>query len=283
MAKAALPEVKESAAVGETAALYDDIRAVIGVPIVNLLFRNMATVDGCLLWAWSTIRPLYVNGQIPAAAQALTANVMPGRVADLNNPIETAGLSVSDAREIDRVLDTYGRANPMNLIGLKIIDLALDNAPQASGVPSSAALSPNQLLVPEGLQDLLPMADPLTAPAETRDALHRLARQIHGGDTGVIPSLYRHFGGWPKFLEALEPALETVLAGDNFEASAQSMLIAGETDAASLYKNLPRPDMAAPDASTAAALKGLINQFPPNICRMTVLATLLQRGLPISR
>ena len=183
MAKSALPEIKEGDAVGETAALYDDIRAVIGVPIVNLIFRNMATVDGCLLWAWSTIRPLYVDGQIPAAAQTLTANVMPGRAADLGRPIEMAGLSVPDVREIDRVLDTYGRANPMNLIGLKVIDLALDDAPQAPGVLNGTALSTDQFLVPEGLMDLLPMADPLTAPAETQDALSRLARQIHGGDT----------------------------------------------------------------------------------------------------
>jgi len=38
--------------------------------------------------------------------------------------------------------------------------------------------------------------------------------------------------------------------------------------------------MAQPDSSTATALKRLIGQFPPNICRMTVLATLLRRGLP---
>nr|NKB46120.1 hypothetical protein [Alphaproteobacteria bacterium] len=62
MAKAPLPEIKEGDAVGETAALYDDIRAVIGVPMVNLIFRHMATVPGCLLWAWGTVRPPYISG-----------------------------------------------------------------------------------------------------------------------------------------------------------------------------------------------------------------------------
>lgn len=282
MAKSALPEIKEGDAVGETAALYDDIRAVIGVPIVNLIFRNMATVPGCLLWAWGTIRPLYVNGEIPKVAEALTAKVMPGHRADLSQPIADAGLSQSDVSDIDRVLDTYGRANPMNLVGLKIIELALKGTPQEQGVTRVPALNESALLKPKGLRDLLPMTDPLTAPATTQDALNRLARQIHGGDTGVIPSLYRHFGGWPVFLERLEPALDPVLSGDAFEAAAQQMLTASEAYAQSLYKTLLLQDLDTPDSSTATALKGLINQFPPNICRMTVLATLLRRGLPTS-
>lgn len=282
MAKSALPEVKEGDAVGETAALYDDIRAVIGVPIVNLIFRNMATVPGCLLWAWGTIRPLYINGEIPNAAEELTAEVMPGHRADLSQPIAEASLSSSDVSDIDRVLDTYGRANPMNLIGLKIIDLALDATPQGPGVNRVPALKESALLKPQGLRDLLPMTDPLNAPAATQSALNSLARQIHGGDTGVIPSLYRHFGGWPGFLERLKPALDPVLSGGTFEAAAQQMLSAGEAVAQSFYKTLPLQDLDTPDPSTTTALKNLINQFPPNICRMTVLATLLRRGLPTS-
>lgn len=282
MTKPALPEIKESDAVGEIASLYDDIRAVIGAPIVNLIFRNMATVPGCLLWAWGTIRPLYISGEIPKAADALTAKVMPGHRADLCQAIDSAGLSQSDVSNIDRVLDTYGRANPMNLIGLKIIDLALDNTPQEQGLTRVPPLSESALLKPTGLRDLLPMTDPLTAPAITQDVLNRLARQIHGGDTGVIPSLYRHFGGWPAFLEHLEPALEPVLSGSAFETEAQRMLSAGEAYAQSFYNTLQLQALDTPDSSTAKTLKSLIHQFPPNICRMTVLATLLRRGLPAS-
>ncbi|MBT4741076.1 MAG: hypothetical protein HOH20_14610 [Rhodospirillaceae bacterium] len=280
MAKAPLSEIKESDAIGETAALYDDIRAVIGVPMVNLIFRHMATVPGCLMWAWGTIRSLYVSGEIPTAAAALTAKVLPGHAADLSMPISTAGLSSSNVAAIDRVLDAYGRANPMNLVGLKIIDLALDGAPQNPATGKAPALTVSDLKVPDGLAELLPMADPAASSARTRDALNTLARQIHGGDTGVIPSLYRHFGEWPDFLENLEGALTPTFADDSFESAAQTMRNAGETVAINLYETLPLPDMAPPGASTAKTLKGLIGQFPPNICRMTVLATLLQRGLP---
>ena len=274
-----LPEIKEDAAEGHIAALYDDVRAVIGVPMVNLIFRNMATIPRCFDWAWATTRPLYLSGDIPEAAAALTETVLPGKTADLSQAIATAGLSSGDIGEIARVLDSYGRANPMNLIGLKVIELALDQAPQKDGIGRTPALVPGMLKTPEGLADLLPMADPTTAPEQTRDALARLARQIHGGDTGVIPSLYRHFGAWPVFLEDLERALAPALS-DGIEDAAQAMLAQGEEQAQKLYWALPLPDMAPPSEEATAALKHLIKQFPLNICRMTVLATLLKRGLP---
>ena len=280
MAKAPLTEIKESDATGETAALYDDIRAIIGVPMVNLIFRHMATVPGCLMWAWGITRPLYINGEIPGAAAALTAEVLPDHFADLRAPITAAGLSPSNVEAIDRVLDAYGRANPMNLIGLKVIDLALDGAPQNPSTGRAPALTMSDLREPDSLAELLPMADPTTSSVRTQDALNNLARQIHGGDTGVIPSLYRHFGEWPVFLENLEDTLSPTFADDSFETAAQTMQRTGETVALKLYETLPLPDMVPPDASTATTLKGLIGQFPPNICRMTVLATLLRRGLP---
>lgn len=274
-----LPEIKENDAKGHIAALYDDIRAVIGVPMINLIFRHMATVPGCLDWAWATTRPLYLSGAIPKAAAALTESILPGQTADLTGPISAAGLSTDDIDGMSRVLDSYGRANPMNLVGLKVIDLALDQMPQDDTVGQAPAVSDEMLLTPEGMPDLLPMIDPTTAPDRTRGALSRLARQIHGGDTGVIPSLYRHFGAWPDFLEELESALEPTLSG-GIEDAAQSMLADGERRAEIMYRGLALSDMPPPDGQATATLKHLIGQFPPNICRLTVLATLLKRGLP---
>lgn len=281
MAATALPEIKEEDAEGDIAALYDDVRAVIGVPMVNLIFRHMATVPGCLLWAWATIRPLYLNSAIPNAAAALTTEVMPGQAVDLSPAINTAHLSPSDIHGIGQVLDAYGRANPMNLIGLQVIDLALDSAAQKPALDRVKPLSIDALSRPPDLRPLLPMADPATASPQTRDALKRLAHQIHRADTGVIPSLYRHFGDWPGFLDALEPALNPLLQGDRFEGAVEKMQKNGAKVAAELYWSLPLPDMTPPDSETKAALKKLIGQFPTNICRMTVLATVLGRGLAI--
>ena len=273
-----LPEIKEDAAEGQTAALYDDIRAVIGVPMVNLIFRNMATVPGCLEWAWAVVRPLYVHGEIPDAAKDLTERVLPGKRADLSEPIKAQELSPDDIAAIDRVLQSYGRANPMNAVGLNVIDLTLDRAVRKTMPGLSKPPAAEALLKPDGLIDLLPMVDPATASEQTRQALNRLTIQIHGSDTGVIPSLYRHFGAWPDFLEKLEEALAPALS-DGIEDAAQRMLKDSHAKARALYDTLPLPDMPYPDDTATATLKHLIKQFPPNICRMTVLATLLRRGL----
>ncbi len=279
MAKPALAEIKEPDATGRIAALYDDIRAVIGVPMVNLIFRHMATTPGCLDWAWLTIRPLYVSGQIPDAAQFLTKSTLPDVTIELAQASAAANLTTADLAAIDRVLIAYGQANPMNLIGLDVVDLALDNAEQNEGVQRIPAMSEDDLLRPGNQAALLDMVDPGSASNRVSAALHALAVQIHGGDTGVIPSLYRHFGEWPAFLEELHPTLVPLFAGDTFENAAIEMRHAGRAYAETFYRSLPRPDLPAPDNKTVHALKALIGQFPPNICRMTVLATVIRRGL----
>lgn len=278
MAANPLPEIKEEDASGRVAALYDDIRAVIGVPIVNLIFRHMATVPECLDWTWEALRPLYISGDIPKAADALTADILPGQLADLSKPIALAHLNENDINSIDQVLNSYGRANPMNAVGLQVIHYALEGAAQNAVKGHAPPLADYALISPSGLKPLLPMVDPASAPESVKSALNRLAHQIHGSDTGVIPSLYRHFGAWPVFLDALEAALEPALSG-GIEDAAQGMLAQSKSIAREFYLDLPLPEKP-PSAQSIGSLQKLIKQFPINICRMTVLATLLKRGLP---
>ena len=42
------PAIAEAAATGETAELFADIRATVGVRVVNLVWRHLATIDGAL-------------------------------------------------------------------------------------------------------------------------------------------------------------------------------------------------------------------------------------------
>ena len=272
-----LAEITEGSATGQVAELYDDIRAVIGVPMVNLIFRHMAIIPGCLNWSWQTLRPLYLSGKIADAADALTVGILPGQVVDLTESIAEADLTDDDTCAIDQVLYFYGRANPMNAIGLQVISFALDGSPQENVVGHSQVLTNDILVKPKGLSDLLPMVDPATASHEVRIALHRLALQIHGEDIGVIPSLYRHFGRWPKFLRALEGALEPTLS-IGIEDTAKAMLEESKSAARILYLDLPLPAKP-PNDQSDNALRKLIEKFPRNICRMTALATLLRRGL----
>ena len=49
------PAVAEASALGETAELFADIRATVGVRVVNLVWRHLAIFDGALPWAWATV------------------------------------------------------------------------------------------------------------------------------------------------------------------------------------------------------------------------------------
>ena len=66
-----VPAVSEAAATGETARIFSDIRGVLGVEVVNLIWRHLATITGALPWTWGVLRPLYANGTIAAEAQTL--------------------------------------------------------------------------------------------------------------------------------------------------------------------------------------------------------------------
>ena len=47
-----VPAVTEAAAIGDIAEIFADIRRVLGVGVVNLIWRHLATIPGALPWAW---------------------------------------------------------------------------------------------------------------------------------------------------------------------------------------------------------------------------------------
>jgi len=65
-----VPSILESEATGKVAEIYADIRQVLGTSIVNLIWRNLATIPGALEWTWITARPLYL-GPAPGYADAV--------------------------------------------------------------------------------------------------------------------------------------------------------------------------------------------------------------------
>ena len=70
-----VPAIAESEATGDIAELYSDIRATLGVPVVNLIWRHLATFPGALSWAWNSLKPVYDDGTVAAQAAALRADL----------------------------------------------------------------------------------------------------------------------------------------------------------------------------------------------------------------
>src|ERR1700722_5309137 len=72
-----VPSILESAATGEIAEIYADIRATLGTSVVNLIWRNLATLPGALPWTWAAVRPLYVGGAAAHAAAVRRTLALP--------------------------------------------------------------------------------------------------------------------------------------------------------------------------------------------------------------
>ena len=69
-AQESVPSAGEEDAAGEIAKIFADIRNVLGTSVVNLIWRNLATMPGALEWTWSSVRPLYLSDAPPHAESA---------------------------------------------------------------------------------------------------------------------------------------------------------------------------------------------------------------------
>ena len=88
-----VPAISEAEASGHIAVLFDDIRATLGVLVVNLIWRHLAVFPGGLAWAWQSLKPLYANGAVSAQATALRAGLDIPKLPGLSAPaLAAAGL-----------------------------------------------------------------------------------------------------------------------------------------------------------------------------------------------
>jgi hypothetical protein len=100
-----IPAISESEAADLIAEIYADIRRVYMVGVVNLIWRHLATIPGGLPWAWSIIRPLYVNGTVGREAAALRAALsLPQLPLWPTAALISVGLQDEDIAGIRRVL-----------------------------------------------------------------------------------------------------------------------------------------------------------------------------------
>jgi hypothetical protein len=277
MATTALAEVKEAVATGAIAEIYADIRHALRVPMVNLIFRNMATVPGCLEWVWGTIGPLYATGQVLASAEALLAEHQ-----NLSLDISAADVARwgADTAAVAATCAAYGRANPANLLGLKALQFIMTETAQARARRKPARGLPPKPLAME-LTALPPMADPASLNDELKTTLTALTAQLHGSDGRVIPSFYRHFTAWPALLDGLRARLQPVIDSGALNEAAASLNRDAHGYARVLYLDCPVSRLEAPSDAAMATLSELIDLFPPNICKMTLIARALGAAIKV--
>jgi hypothetical protein len=191
------PAVAEAAATGETADLFADIRTTVGVRVVNLVWRHLATIEGALPWAWGSVKPLYLRGMADTAATRFREGMA----------LPCLGsLAVEQPSSVDAVLASYDHSNTINLFALGALVAHLRGETAAAGTPEQGP----RLAAPD--VTLPKLASQKDVAPETWACVLRLNRFGDRPQPLILASMYRHLAHAPDFLAKVETALAPVEA-----------------------------------------------------------------------
>ena len=272
-----VPAISEAAATGEIAAVFADIRLVLGVDVVNLIWRHLATLPGALPWAWGTLRPLYVDGTITAEAEALHDDLdLPRLPAFPPEVLVSAGLLGDDLAAIRDVLAAYDRTNAMALVALSALLNRLDDEPAAAEVPSptrgEGMPHAPQPAIP--LPALLNMAD---LPAASADLVVMLNQLGTRRKDAILASMYRHLAHWPAYLALAWTLVAPLDADGRLDRAIADAIAKARLRAGRVVARLHSPAAAPPPAGMGAAIRAAVEPFTGDvIAKMVVVCAVLR-------
>jgi len=266
--------IDEGAATGELAALFADIRATLGVGVVNLIWRHLATIEGALPWAWSAVRPLYVDGVIEAEAERLRARM---RLLDLprvpSEVLTSVGLDAAAMSGVKTVIATYDRSNTMNLLALSSLLASLDGDVALGGQASGGRTG--------GVEGALPrLLNESDVAPETWALVLRLNMLGERDEGRVLASMYRHLAHWPGVLALAWTLLAPADADGSLGGAIADNLAGARARARSLAAML-KPSSAAhlPPAERAAARKAITLFVDHPIGKMVTICRMLRLAI----
>jgi hypothetical protein len=267
----ALEVISERDARGEIADIYADIRATMGLPVVNLVWRHFATLDGGLRHAWNALRPVYASGAAEQAGARLVAALELPRLPAVP-PAVLAGAGVDGAAHalVLAVLDSYNRGNALNLCALSALLAAPDTAPEAAPAQPAAALPAPGVPSPPmpELEDMTPAVRSLVWQVNTLGQPE--------GDR-ILASAWKHLSLWPGALSLCWALLAPLQHDGRLAAAIADTRRASLAEAARLAA-LCGGDPAAP---AAAAVRRVAAEFVQRaIVRMVPAGHMLRRALP---
>jgi hypothetical protein len=262
-----LPEVPEGEADGLVAQLYEDIRRVLGLPLVNLVYRRLAVEPGQLESVWSRLRPNLADQAVDEGAEALVglASIDVPRLSPAS--LRVLGLPPDALGDVASTLDAYNDANPRNLIAL----LALLHGVAGTGRPRPVSRG-------AAARRLLPQASLTSLDEPVRELLDEMARAVTPhGEQILVPSLFRHLAQHPGVLALAWSAVRPAVEG---RAVARRANVVARR-AADLAAALPHPVEAAADPDTTAVLRRFVGTIPRMIVVGVAFRAVLHAPAPV--
>jgi hypothetical protein len=265
-----VPSVLESDAKGEIADIYADIRNVLDTSVVNLIWRNLATMPGALEWTWSTVRPLYL-GDAPLHAEAVRRTIaLPDCPGFSTDTLLAAGLDEAERALICDVLDSYQYTNALALVVLSALLAHFEPRPAGTVTAADTAPKPSGAKIPE-----LPPMDALDP--EVAALVGELNSFGEDTEPQLIASMYRHLAYWPAYLALVRTMLAPLQRQGRLNALTLSTRALGYAHGAVLASQL-KPATPPDTLKGALASCRLFVEHP--IARMTGLCALIRRATP---
>lgn len=270
-----VPAIAEADATGETAALYADIRATLGVPLVNLIWRNLAAIPGALAWAWPAVKPLYTAGLIQNEAHALLeAQRLPAVPRLPVAALRAVGVDAAAERTIRDILASYDRGNPLNIIALSALLALLRNETTGdTPVPAGGrADTPLEVTLP-------PLLSLDSMPDHTAALVRAVNRLGARGRDHIVVSMPRHLAHWPGFVALYWALIAPFDTNGDLDRGSDAVLADARGRGARLVPALGEGQP--PPVASRAAIEATLDDFCRNaISRMIPVVSLLQRAMP---
>jgi hypothetical protein len=270
-----VPAVAEAAATGAIAAISEDIRQVLGVGVVNLVWRHLATIDGALPWARSTLRPLYADGSVEREARALRGSLtLPSAPSPSAEVFAGLRLDPDALSGVGDVVEAYDRTNAMALVAFTALRAVLTGEVTATtGFAEPVTERPRAIALP-----------PLPALVELPRETAALVTALNGFGTSrsqpMLASMYRHLAYWPPYMAFAWLYLAPMDADGRLLAAIGDARAAAIPRASALVPAMDRASSTLPPgvaSSICAALEPFVEDV---ILKMVVICALLRRMTP---
>ena len=254
-ARPGVPEISEAAADPATRAIYAEIKAASGTPLVNLVYRHFATLDGMLPWAWTTIRDgLTVDALVKSAARLPALSGLPGLP---DSAFVSIGVSPDALKTLRILIDDYNRTNAFNLVAMSALEHILERH-RGDDIRVSPS-HPIRPIAGTGAAPAILSFDDLSD--ETSELVLALNRICDSENPRCLATMYRQFANWPSLLALTLGYLRGLEQGGVLAAAKISVLDAGRMEARALVAEIADRLPVAPPPTDRAVAAAALSMF----------------------
>ncbi len=271
-----LAELAERDARGATAAIYEEIRRLWGVPYVSSMQRHLATRPGWLEWVWASVGPAFAGGQAQTAAWSAVERLEAPRLSPIpRDAFRVWGVDAAAERTVAAVCAGFVRVSPVNLVLAGLLRRLLDGERPAGPARATAPWTPPLTLAAPPAP-----VDPAALDAAGRGVLLSLGGTVDGQP--FVPGLYRILAGWPAFLAHLATVLRPCLADPATQAACRQVNEAIDLVVPGIFASLPplaeRPPM--PARVEFPGVLAALDAYQRTSPEMVVVGRMVGRALP---